>query len=168
MDSSGLSAEDFVPVPVPAPLVVGVMAFIASQSIDRGVVDPTAEEALAAESSTANKVTKEWTPEILSDIARGRLFTTRLLTKIMDKLAETPDTWMNSAELAGKIGENTETVKGIWSHVGRHHNARFEGLPWPLDARWGLSLTPARDAYTYYRLTDDQVALWKEARSLAS
>ncbi len=110
---------------------------------------------------------KDWTSEDLQRIARGKFFTTQVLTEILDVLAEKPGDWLTSAELAAATGREANTIKRIWTHVGRHINKRYEGLPWPLEAKWGLNFDPARKAVVYYRTTAEQAAAWTSARATA-
>ncbi len=180
MTDDGASPYEFVSVPVPAQYVVPVMAFIGrldAQAAGTSPVsetsetltelhDSTAEEALAAETAAESEdAEKEWTTADLRRLAKGSTFTTKVLTEIMDVLADDPGTWLTSAELASKIGQNPETIKRIWTHVSRHINKRYAGLPWPLQAKWGLNFDPARESFVYYRLTDSQAQQWQAARS---
>ncbi len=177
MADDGLPPFGFVSVPVPAQYVVPVMAFIgrldaqatapgSSSETLEALHDSTAEEALAAETAAESEgAEKEWTTADLRRLATGSTFTTKILTEIMDVLAEDPGTWLTSAELASKIGQNPETIKRIWTHVSRHINKRYTGLAWPLQAKWGLDFDPARESFVYYRLTDSQAQQWQAARA---
>jgi hypothetical protein len=129
-------------------------------------VAPVPDEApMAAVAQHEDEVaSREWSIEELRDLATGRNFTTQLLTRVMDALAREPDAWRSSAELAELVGEERSTLKGIWTHVGRHIGKRYPGLPWPLEAQWGPDISPSYDAVGFYRLTRDQAARWADAR----
>lgn len=163
--SAGITRQ-FVKVPVPAEYVTKVMGHIAELDGAFADVAPVPEEAaMAAVAQQEDEVaSREWSIEELRDLATGRNFTTKLLTRVMDALAREPDAWRSSAELAELIGEERSTLKGIWTHVGRHIGKRYAGLPWPLQAKWGPDISPSYDAVGFYRLTRDQAARWADAR----
>ena len=170
VSSSESDQDPFIPVPIPASYVTKVMAYVgvlaghvpSSTAASTGGDDAVAE-ALAAEQAEED-ADKDWTLEELARVAKGRTFTTEVLTQILDVLVEDPGTWMTSAELAAQIGREPESIRRIWTHVSRHINKRYPGLPWPLRARWGPNFDHPRDAVVYYCMTDEEATLWREVR----
>jgi len=166
------AAQEFVPVPTPAEFVTSVMAFIGQLDAGIGVPDgddgaSDQEVSAAEEAALAEDAGKPWTIDELRRIAQGRVYTTRVLTQILDVLADAPSTWMTSVELAAATGRKEQAIRRIWTHVSRHINKWYVGHPWPLEARWGLEFEPARDGVVYYRVSDDQAKAWKEAHAAA-
>lgn len=159
--------RNFQQVPVPEEYVTRVMAYIARlEGHGDGDDDTAAEEAMAAQSATdVADPKREWTTEELRRIAKGKNFTTKVLTQMLDALAEAPGEWFTSAELADRVGQKQETIRRLWTHVSRHINKWYAGAPWPLEAKWGPEFDSAREALVYYRLNDAQAAKWKAART---
>lgn len=62
----------------------------------------------------------------------------------MDVLADRPGEWMETTTLAKAIGKERKTVKGIWTHVGRHIKSQYSDRPWPLDNKWGPEIDADR------------------------
>ncbi len=177
LNTNGNTGRRFVSVPIPEEYVVHVMSYVAQLDAGATAAMPSAaaaapeeekEEDLPTATAPVDEQIQAWPMEDLTRLASGANFTTQLLGEVLDVLADRPEEWLNLDDLAKLTGRDRPTLKGIWTHVGRHIKNSYNGRVWPHDAQWGPHLSSSKPSVTFYRLSSEQAKRWKEARQSAA
>ena len=104
-----------------------------------------------------------WPQPALEKLASSSVPSVRRLVRIMDVLAQADDGPIPTSSVAERTGLSSSEVRSTWINLTRHLEKHYDGLLWPVWARWGpnegLPL-----AETYYKLQPNQAKRWIDVR----
>ena len=106
-----------------------------------------------------------WSTNDLRRFAAMDSATSVTIGKVMDALAERPNSWASTTELEMLTGVERRKLKGAFSALTRQLNAHFDEQGWMLSFAWGPHLGREYQAEGHYRLTSAQAERWLAARA---
>lgn len=105
-----------------------------------------------------------WDVRDLQRFAQMGTTTSLTIGKVLDALADRPNSWASTSDLVSLTGIERSKLKGAFSSLTRQLNAHFDGQSWMLSFVWGPQLCNDRAAEGHYRLTTAQAERWRHAR----
>jgi len=105
-----------------------------------------------------------WTAAELAQLGSGTTATTKLVSRVMDVLAEQPGERYSTTDLVERLGVARNSLRGALAALTRHVKKHYPDHSWPFGWAWGGTLGEGFEAEMYYSLNPETAATWAEAR----
>lgn len=159
------SALAYMPVPVPLlPEMYRVLAELTAGVVDEpepGGGSPLPGGTLAGDLGE-NGV--GWDAADLARLAATDMATTRLISRMLDVLAETPDQRYTTSDLVERLDVSKANLRGSLAALTRHIKRHYAGLGWPMIFEWGGDVGEGAPMETHYKVTPELAAIWRQVR----
>ncbi|MGW7457790.1 hypothetical protein [Streptomyces sp. NPDC054797] len=163
------SQQQFVSVPVPNQYVTQVYAYLAELSGATAVTPPVSTvlsvdaATSAADSDTLPVV--EWTVEDFRRLAIEPLGSVQTVVRVLDFLAEQPDTRVSYTWIANHLGMEKKSLQGNLSAFTRAVRKHYKRRNWPMTWVEALTSEPGLKSEFFYTMNASVAERWMRARA---
>ena len=156
--------EELAYVPVPMAHLAAVFSLMADLT-GSSTVDVSVEQSPLPGGTLGGALgNAPWTVAELAQIALGTMATTKLVTRMMDVLAEQPGERYSTTDLVERLGVARTSLRGALAALTRHVKKHYPEHSWPFQWEWGVDLGEGFEAEMYYSIEPEMAVTWTEAR----
>ncbi|KIF03824.1 hypothetical protein PL81_22160 [Streptomyces sp. RSD-27] len=161
--------QQFVSVPVPSQYVTQVYAYLAELSGATAVTPPVSTvPSVDAATSSADSDTLpvvEWTVEDFRRLAIEPLGSVQTVVRVLDFLAEQPDTRVSYTSIAKHLGMEKKSLQGNLSAFTRAVRKHYKRRNWPMTWVEALTSEPGLKSEFFYTMNTSVAERWMRARA---